>query len=901
MSQALTTRFFPSSRTVVDPSQPDDPDPVRTRDFVPITADEIRDALSQTSNSSAPGLSGVNYKLLKWAFAASPDRFVDLFNGCVTFGHHPWTAARVVPIAKPKKADYSLPKAYRPISLLECCGKLLEKIMAKRVLSDLNEFSLLPPSQFGSRDGHCAVDAALSLVHTAQQGIRSKHPVAVILLDIQGFFDNVRRDRVVHLFRLLGFPDPVCDWVSSFLSDRTVALSFNEFLGAASPVSDGTPQGSPLSPILSAIYTFPLLRIAERWSHSSLQLYVDDGAVVASGATYRNAAGRAAQAYERVTDWLRRCGLSTDPDKLEFIMFFNPRCHSERLYGTPVSRLGLRDAVHGELSVQAATSVRYLGIFLTHKLTWDVHVRTMCNRARATVRALHLLGNSIRGLDYANWRRVFHAIVLPTLTYGAPIWYSHQGARDALVKMAQVAQNDAIRRIAGCFHTTPVLPLHHLMAILPIHYTLGKLRASFTDRLTRLSPSHLLRTLPHSNSAAIWPAHSSPPSTLINLSPSFFPPYFAPRQPYALSWSHPSVVPLSSSAPTQAARDFSHTLLHNLPPSDLSLMIQHLPLPEPGFVSAFLLLRGKVVIDKGWRRHATSVGALLTALLGGLRAALSAPSGDLHVFVPNRAIGPYVFNLSKSPYLPLSSQITGCLSKYVEFSIARVDLLWYSTKWVRLPGSGADGAFAEIRNSVQQSMAAAPPLPLSRKEEAFGLWRQDSIHLPRVPHSAWASCEPPDGNKPPSYVRGLLACHNRRYMSAGIQLTNRHCFDADYSYNFRPKAGDETMCPCNYTPVSADDTADTVPSRDRPCDDSADGSPSRNCPPGILPFGRILPHTVLHILTACPLTSHLRATILLNCSLPMIFGTELGASRLCRFLHFSQLLLRPLPPRPDPP
>ena len=81
-----------------------------------------------------------------------------------------------------------------PISLLECCGKLLEKIMARRVMHDLNAFSLLPPTQFGSRDYHCATDAALALVHTAQRGLATGYPVATLLLDIQGFFNNVNQD-----------------------------------------------------------------------------------------------------------------------------------------------------------------------------------------------------------------------------------------------------------------------------------------------------------------------------------------------------------------------------------------------------------------------------------------------------------------------------------------------------------------------------------------------------------------------------------------------------------------------------------------------------------------------------------------------------------------------------------
>jgi len=146
-------------------------------------------------------------------------------------------------------------------------------------------------------------------VHTAQQGVRAGSPVSTLLFDIQGFFDHIRRDRAVHLFRILGFPSQLCDWLSSFLSDRTVVISFNDFTGDAWTLSDGSPQGSPLSPILSAIYTFPLLRLTESWNFCSLQLYVDDGSITASGPTFRSSARTAAQYYEVVSDWLLHCGL----------------------------------------------------------------------------------------------------------------------------------------------------------------------------------------------------------------------------------------------------------------------------------------------------------------------------------------------------------------------------------------------------------------------------------------------------------------------------------------------------------------------------------------------------------------------------------------------------------------
>ena len=292
--QVFSAHFFPMVPTPIPPSHEDDPIPVPPRPFEDITTEDVSKALADTSNKSAPGPSGIGYKLLKWGHAASPSCLPHLFNSSIALLYHPWKAAMVIPIPKPNKPDYHLAKAYRPVSLMECCGKLLEKIVARQILLDTNRYQLLPPTQFGSRDYHCTTDACLSLVHSAQSCTKAGYVAAAILFDIQGFFDNLHVDQLVHLVCILGFDPLLCGWVCSFLTDRWVSLSFNGNTLDPLTLDHGTPQGLPLSPILSAIYTFPLLWLAEAWAFSSLAFYVDDGNILATRSMYEAATTRCA-------------------------------------------------------------------------------------------------------------------------------------------------------------------------------------------------------------------------------------------------------------------------------------------------------------------------------------------------------------------------------------------------------------------------------------------------------------------------------------------------------------------------------------------------------------------------------------------------------------------------------
>ena len=196
----LHAHFFPVNPIDISAHQPGNPPPRVTRQWAEVTPTEVMHALQSTKNTSAPGPSRVRYKLLKWAHAACPEALVAIYTDCLTVGIHPWKQVTVVMINKPFKPDYSKPKAYRPISLMECAGKLLEKIIAKRINDNIQAHDLLPMTQFGSRPHHSAIDTAGASVHRIQATRAVKRAGTLLLFDISGFFNNVNPTHTVQIF-----------------------------------------------------------------------------------------------------------------------------------------------------------------------------------------------------------------------------------------------------------------------------------------------------------------------------------------------------------------------------------------------------------------------------------------------------------------------------------------------------------------------------------------------------------------------------------------------------------------------------------------------------------------------------------------------------------------------------
>ncbi|KEQ90573.1 hypothetical protein AUEXF2481DRAFT_71223, partial [Aureobasidium subglaciale EXF-2481] len=59
--------------------------------------------------------------------------------------------ARIIPLRKLGKLDYTIPKAFRLISLLAIISKGLEAVVANRLLYIAEHYSLLPVNYFSTR------------------------------------------------------------------------------------------------------------------------------------------------------------------------------------------------------------------------------------------------------------------------------------------------------------------------------------------------------------------------------------------------------------------------------------------------------------------------------------------------------------------------------------------------------------------------------------------------------------------------------------------------------------------------------------------------------------------------------------------------------------------------------
>jgi ribonuclease HI len=472
--QAFKSTLYPTPPSAPEPNW--DTYQEKRWDWPRLTQEEVALACS-TTKSKAPGPDQISAEIINKAYHFFPDRFLKIYGALINTGYHPlcWKQATGIILKKPGKPDYTQPKAYRVISLLNCLGKTSERILANRLSSLAETTELLHHSQIGGRKGKSAIDAALLLTDLVQQERKEKRVVSTALLDVKGAFDYVAKNQLLNILFLLGLPLSLITWVKSFLEDRTLRLSFDGETEDFSQIATGIPQGSPISPILFLIYIRDLFNTKKAVTFIS---YIDDISISTASKSLKSNTKILKEVVNQIVNLGKKKAIQFDLAKTEIIHFQRTKKVLPDLH-----------LPSGDIK-EATKCTKWLGIWFDNTLSFKKHIQVRVNQARQAFHRLMRLANTERGLSPLAVRQIYMACVASISDYGSEVIWKGQ---TYISKPLETLQNQALRKILGAFKTSPIHPMEVEAALLPPALRMDHNLMKYALRVKRMPINHPIR------------------------------------------------------------------------------------------------------------------------------------------------------------------------------------------------------------------------------------------------------------------------------------------------------------------------------------------------------------------------------------------------------------------------
>ena len=387
-----------------------------------ITPDEVREHLRRINSHSAPGADLISAWMLSTFAEELVPSITSLFNHSLKLGKIPreWKHSNIVPI--PKEANKSEVRYYRPISLLPIISKILERHIHSLLFNHLSSHNTLSANQFGFRPGRSTITPLLIAVHKWHLALEKRQQIGCVFFDLRKAFDSVPHQALLNRLFSLNLPSHLFRWLSHYLNSRLQRVVLSGTVSSWLPVKSGVPQGSILGPLLFLVFINDLFSV-NLSEGSSILVYADD-ILLFKPLSSPSDLSALQQDVDLMGTWISANYLSVNEVKSKCMLISRSRSR----------QLNFAILVNGK-PLECVKHFKYLGLWISHDLSWSYHIEAVCSRAR------RMLGFIYRYFSpHCNASTIltlYRAHILPTLDYASVVWDPHLKKDQQLLNSVQ--------------------------------------------------------------------------------------------------------------------------------------------------------------------------------------------------------------------------------------------------------------------------------------------------------------------------------------------------------------------------------------------------------------------------------------------------------------------------------
>jgi ribonuclease HI len=441
------------------------------------TIQELEAALKKLKKKKSPGADGITNEMLQNLGERAKRILLDIFNQSWHTGQFPttWKEAHIVPILK-KGKDKSKPDSFRPISLLSCVGKLLERMVNRRLLYHLESNGLLAPTQTGYRQHRSTEDQLAYLTQDIEDAFQEKKKTLAVFFDLSKAFDRVWKEGLKLKLLRNGIQGKMYRWLCDFLHNRRARVKLDGKLSNLVKLREGVPQGGVISPTLFVVYINDITSALPRRVLNTL--HADDLAVWCTETSTATATHRIQESVNKVAEWTDKWALKINTQKTAVTLF---------TLSTAKEKVTLR--LNNEIIPQTDTPT-FLGTTLDSRLTWKPHIEGIHEKAHKKLNLMKKMAGTTWGANPKILHQLYTGTVRPVTEYASTSWVTASKTNKS--KLDKV-QNTGLRIILGAMKTTPITEMEKTADLEPLE-TRREYKALVQSEKARRLPSHPLHT-----------------------------------------------------------------------------------------------------------------------------------------------------------------------------------------------------------------------------------------------------------------------------------------------------------------------------------------------------------------------------------------------------------------------
>ena len=362
----------------------------------------------------------------------------------MTFSRKKWKEAVIIPILKPGK-DSMDASSYRPIALISCLSKILEKILNKRLVWFLEKNNLIDKTQCGYRQGRSAPDHLVRLTSDIQQAfVTNKYHIS-IFLDIEKAYDTCWKQVVLEQLLKFNINGHLATHIQNFLENRSIIVKVNNTFSEKYQLDLGVPQGSSISCTLFLLAINTILDFIP--SEFQKSLFVDDCRISTTADLLDiKLKDKLQDLLYNLERWSSQTGFKFAKGKTELLI-------CDRKIPAAIRKINLTLDGH---KVKSVGEKKFLGLWFDHRMLWNTHINYLKNECSKTLNLLKTLAFSKTKTDTKMLLRIYKSLLLPKLDYGC---HTYGTASSKTLKKLDPIHNQALRLCLGAFNTTPILSL----------------------------------------------------------------------------------------------------------------------------------------------------------------------------------------------------------------------------------------------------------------------------------------------------------------------------------------------------------------------------------------------------------------------------------------------------------